>query len=153
MKLRILILATLLGAGLAAGDGGKKDPQSNPPASPAPSAPSVPIGPPKEAVEIARYTFRYTDAQGKVWIYRRTPFGWMKAERKDVPEAAPAAAALPETRVVEDGDGVRFERNTPFGMQRWRRKKSELTEQEKQIFERASRPAANAPSAKPASQE
>jgi hypothetical protein len=77
----------------------------------------------------------------------------MKAERKDVPEAAPAAAVLPETHVVEDGDSVRFERNTPFGMQRWKRKKSELTEQEKQIFERASRPAEKAPSAKPASQE
>jgi hypothetical protein len=153
MKLRISILAALLGAGLAAGDGGQKDSRSNPPSSPAPSAPSAPVGPPKEAVEIAPYTFRYLDARGKVWIYRRTPFGWMKAERKDFREAAPAAAVLPETHVVEDGDGVRFERNTPFGMQRWRRKKSELTEQEKQIFERASRPAENAPSAKPASQE
>jgi hypothetical protein len=147
MKLRISILAALLGAGLAAGDGGQKDPRSHPPSS------SAPIGPPKEAVEIAPFTFRHVDAREKVWIYRRTPFGWMKAERTDVPEAAPAAAPPPETRVAEDGDSVRFERNTPFGPQRWRRKKSELTEQEKQIFERASRPAEKAPSAQPASQE
>ncbi len=153
MKLCISIFASLLVAGLAAGDSGQKDPRSHPPSSSAPSAPSAPIGPPKEAVEIAPFTFRYVDARGKVWIYHRTPFGWMKAERKDVPEAAPAPAPLPETLVVEDGDSVRFERNTPFGPQRWRRKKSELTEQEKQIFERAVRAAEKAPAAKPAPQE
>jgi hypothetical protein len=153
MKLRISILVALLVTGLVAGDGGKKDPPGNPPAPSVSRAPSVPIGPPKGAVQIAPYTFRYTDARGKVWIYRQTPFGWMKAERKDFPEAAPVAVDLPETRVVEDGDSVRFERNTPFGMHRWKRKKSEMTEQEKQIFDRASRPAGNAPSAKPASQE
>jgi hypothetical protein len=147
MKLRISILAALLVTGLAAFDGGKKDEPGNPP------APSAAIGPPKEAVEIAPYTFRYTDARGKVWMYRQTPFGWMKAERKDIPEAVPATVDLPETRVAEDGDSVRFERNTPFGMTRWKRKKSELTEQEKQIFDRASRPAGNASSAKPASKE
>ena len=152
MKLRISILAALLVTGLVAGDGGKNNQPGNPPAPSVSRAPSAPIGPPKEAVEIAPYTFRYTDARGRVWIYTQTPFGWMKAERKDVPEAAPAAV-LPETRVVENGDSVRFERNTPFGMARWKRKKSEMTEQEKQIFDRASRPAVNAPSAKPASQE
>ncbi len=151
MKLRISILAALLVTGLAAFDGGKKNQPGNPLAPSASPAPSAAIGPPKEAVEIAPYTFRYTDARGKVWMYRQTPFGWMKAERKDIPEAAPAA--LPETRVAEDGDSVRFERNTPFGMTRWKRKKSELTEQEKQIFDRASGPAGNAYSAKPASKE
>jgi hypothetical protein len=150
MKLRISILAVLLAAALAAGDGGKKSPRTSPPASP---APSVPKGPPKSAVEVSRGTFRYIDPQQKVWIYRQTPFGWMKAEEKELQQAAPAAAALPETRVVEDGDSVRFERNTPFGPQRWKRKKSELTEQEKQIFERASRPPESTQSAKPASQE
>ena len=151
MKLRISILAALLVTGLAAFDGGKNNQPGNPLSPSASPAPSAAIGPPKEAVEIAPYTFRYTDARGKVWMYRQTPFGWMKAERKDIPEAAPAA--LPETRVVEDGDSVRFECNTPFGMQRWKRKKSELTEQEKQIFDRASRSAGNASGAKSASKE
>lgn len=150
MNVRILILAMVVAAGLAAAESGKSAARGK--ATAAKTA--TPPGPPKTAVETAPGVFRDVDAKGKVWIYRRTPFGWMKAEEKDVPPpAANSAAPAPATRAVEDGDSVRFERNTPFGVQRWTRKKTELTEEEKRIFESASRTGSAAPSAKPATQE
>jgi hypothetical protein len=151
MNTRILILAVLMAATLAADGGGKKATRGKADTT---SKTSTPPGPPKTAVETAPGVFRHVDAQGKVWIYRRTPFGWMKAEQKDDQKAAAVSTTpAPETRVVEDGDNVRFERNTPFGVQRWTRKKTEMTEEEKQIFAGASRPARTAETAKPATQE
>ncbi len=151
MNIRILILAIAICAGLAAAEGGKKTARGKTAAA---AKTSTPPGPPKSAVETAPGVFRDVDARGKVWIYRRTPFGWMKAEEQATQAAAAATTApLPQTRVTEDGDSVRFERNTPFGVQRWTRKKSELTEEEKRIFESASPAAAANPNAKPATQE
>jgi len=37
---------------------------------------------------------------------------------------------------VEDGDSYKFERNTPFGPARWKRKKGELTADEQEIVQR-----------------
>lgn len=76
--------------------------------------------------------FRYTDPQGKTWMYRQTPFGVSKWEEKpgeqqpnlESPKAAPAT-------MTDLGDTVQFERMTPFGPQKWTRKKSELTDEEK----------------------
>ncbi len=151
MMTRISILAVLVAAGLVAGDGIKKAPPRKTATQPAASAPA---GPPKGAVEVSAGTYRYVDAQGKVWNYRRTPFGWMKGEEKDMkPSAATPISAAPQTRVFEDGDSVRFERKTPFGVQRWTRKKSEMTEEEKQIFERTVRPEQDAGSVKVPAQE
>jgi len=151
MMIRTSILAVLIAAGLVAGDGVKKTP---PRKTATQSAPSAPAGPPKGAVEVSPGAYRYVDAQGKVWNYRRTPFGWMKAEEKDMKPAAdtPGAAAR-LTRAVEDGDSVRFERKTPFGVQRWTRKKPEMTEEERQIFERTIRPEQDAGSVKVPAQE
>jgi hypothetical protein len=151
MKIRILILAVLLAVAIAAGDDGKKSTRTKAASS---STPAAPIGPPKTAVEIGPHAYRYVDAQGKVWIYRRTPFGWMKGEEKDDRQSTSKPGALsPDTRAVEDGDNVRFECKTPFGMQRWTRKKSEMTEEEKRVFERGAPPAQSVESAKPASEE
>lgn len=150
MKSWILIFA-VFGAVAVAAEAGKKGTPNNAAAA---ASPSVPPGPPKSAVEIAPRTYRHVDAQGKAWLYYQTPFGWMKAEQKPGQQtAARSTAPVPETRVVDDGASVRFERNTPFGPQRWTRKKSEMTEEEKQILERASRPARTAESAKSAAQE
>jgi hypothetical protein len=151
MMIRISILAVMIATGLVAADVVKKTP---PRKTATQAAPSAPAGPPKGAVEVSPGTYRYVDAQGKVWNYRRTPFGWMKGEEKDMkPSAATPVAAAPQTRVFEDGDSVRFERQTPFGVQRWTRKKPDMTEEEKQIFERTIRPEQDAGSVRVPAQE
>ena len=83
-------------------------------------------------VEPGTYTF--TDAQGKKWIYRQTPFGLARAEDKPV-EAAPTTNLA--TTATEDGDMVRFERPGPFGIYRWQKKKAELDEDERAALERS----------------
>ena len=92
-----------------------------------------PAGVPADAQEIQPYLYRYTDAQGKKWLYRQTPFGLSKWEDKPVDAAAAAARAaensVPVT-VVDLGDSYRFEKETPFGLTHWVRRKAELTEAE-----------------------
>jgi hypothetical protein len=135
-----------------------QDPQSNPPvkkpaapkasAKPAPKAaakpaPVAPVAPkvtdgskpmpiPAQAVLAADGDYHYTDPQGKKWIYRKTPFGVTRME--DTPQLASAnavAAAGAFIKATEDGDTVRFERQGPFGVWKWEKKKSELDEAEK----------------------
>jgi hypothetical protein len=93
--------------------------------------PSVPQG----AEAAGPNLFRYTDPQGKHWMYRKTPFGVSKWEEKpgeQEPRAeAPAAAGM---NMTDLGDSVRFQRATPFGPQVWTRKKSEMTDDEKAAF-------------------
>jgi hypothetical protein len=100
------------------------------------AADPAPRGVPASAVRTGPAEWRYTEAQGKTWIYRQTPFGITKAE--ETPAEKPAAAVKVPTKVVEQGDQLRFERPTPFGIQSWVRKKSELTEEEQRIWEEAS---------------
>lgn len=95
-------------------------------------AAATPAGVPTDAVKDAGGHYRYTDPEGKKWIYRKSPFGMIKVE--DIPEfaAAPDAASGPGIiKVTEDGDIVRFERPGPFGVSKWEKKKSELDESEK----------------------
>ena len=117
-----------------------------------------PPGVPKDAKEVAPGQYTFVDKDGKNWVYRKTPFGIQKFEDKsagksaadDSAASAPAPApgtAMPtpfgETRsraavpvkVTEEGDSLRFERQTPFGLQRWTRKKTELNEQETALWE------------------
>jgi hypothetical protein len=86
-------------------------------------------------VEPGTYTF--TDAQGKKWIYRKTPFGLARLEDKpaDTKAAAPAGGLV--TTATEDGDIVRFERPGPFGMYRWQKKKTELDDDERAALNRS----------------
>ena len=79
-------------------------------------------------------SFHYTDAQGKKWIYRQTPFGMARAE--DKPVEARAVEVPPGMKATEDGDAIRFERPGPFGTYRWQRKKTELDEMEQAAWER-----------------
>lgn len=90
------------------------------------------------------------DAKAKSGESRVTPFG-KTTQSAPVKEDAPAPAAgttvktpfgdtktpqsTVQTKVIEDGDVLRFERPSPFGMSRWTRKKSELTEDEKKLWE------------------
>ncbi len=119
-----------------------------------------PPGVPKEARETSPGQYSFRDSSGKTWIYRQTPFGIQKAEDKGDKPAESAAASKTEekpapapgtamptpfgqtrsrgavpVRVTEKGDTLEFERQTPFGAQRWSRSKSELTETEKQLWE------------------
>jgi hypothetical protein len=103
--------------------------------SPAPpSGPSIPA----DAKEIEPNLFRYTDPQGKTWLYRRTPFGVGKWEDKPATEpAVESAAPAASTLVITDlGDSVQFVRQTPFGPQKSVRKKTELTAEEKAMLQR-----------------
>jgi len=113
--------------------------QKKPPARPA--RPAGPVVIPKEAKQIEPNTWRYTDSRGNTWIYRKTPFGVVR-----YPEPAPEAKAeepIPQgMTAVEEGDSVRFERPTPFGKHRWTRKKTELTDLERKVWERERQKAA-----------
>src|SRR5579863_1810724 len=89
-------------------------------------------GLPKSAVQVEPNLYRYTDAHGKSWLTRRTPFGFSTWEDKPAPpQPAAQADSAPPIKATDLGDTVRFERQTPFGMSKWLRKKSELTDEEK----------------------
>jgi len=93
---------------------------------------------PKEAVERQPGRFYYTDADGKKWIYVRTPFGASRVEDKGVAEpAAPKADPFANVKITKEGDMVTFERKAPFGVSKWQKKESDLTNEEKAALRRA----------------
>ena len=107
------------------------------PAAPAAKAAERP-GPstiPEDAELIAPATYRHIDKSGKSWIYRRTPFGLSRVEEMQ----APPAGAIPAITVkaTDLGDSVRFEKPTPMGTGVWVKKKSELTDAEKEFLEKS----------------
>ena len=117
-------------------------------AAPAPAAPVKRLEVPAGAVERdGRYY--YTDADGKKWIYVRTPFGASRME--DKPDAAPAtkpAEPFANVKITESGDTVTFERPSPFGTAKWQKKKSELTDEEKAALLRRTQEGGARPAAK-----
>ena len=106
-----------------------------------PPAPSLTL--PAGAVAVEPGTYRYTDPQGKKWLYRQTPFGLARIEDKPaVSEDQKAATRKSEefdaqVTAVEQGDTIHFTRSGPFGQYKWARKKSELDESERAIWERS----------------
>ena len=134
MKLRICF-AMFLTAFIALAEDQPAPKKERAKKNPAPPAElTLPAG--AKQVEIGTYTF--TDAQGKKWIYRKTPFGLARIEDKPV-EASATPVAAPGGGIVakEDGDTIRFERPGPFGTYRWQKKKSELADDEKAAWERS----------------
>ncbi|MFN7921845.1 MAG: hypothetical protein U0Q16_17220 [Bryobacteraceae bacterium] len=104
---------------------------------------------PKDAKEVEPGTFAAKDASGKMWHYRRTPFGVVRfepqIEKDNTRELAETITAF------DDGsDTVRFERKTPFGKAEWKRKKSELNPSESLAWKRASENRGQSAAAKPA---
>ncbi len=95
---------------------------------------AAPFALPAGAVAVESNLYRHTDAQGKTWIYRRTPFGITRAEAQSVAPVRPEA--WDNTKAWDDGDAVRFERPGPFGVYRWRTKKSELDAAERAFWAR-----------------
>ena len=107
-------------------------PKSSAKAAPKVTDGSKPMAIPADAVKDADGDFHYTDPQGKKWIYRKTPFGVVRLD--DSPERAAAKTAAANgagIKATEDGDTVHFERQGPFGLWKWDKKKSELDETEK----------------------
>jgi hypothetical protein len=94
---------------------------------------------PKDAVQTTPGFYRWTDKDGKVWTYRRTPFGVSRWPADSVDMGQDAAdkqsAAGGRTTAVEAGDSIRFEQATPFGKRTWVRKKTELNESERKIWD------------------
>lgn len=105
------------------------------PSNPAPQSASA-VTVPRGATEVEPHLFRFTDAQGKNWMYRETPFGIAKWEETKAP-AAPVARDSNPVRVTDLGSRVQFERDTPFGVSRWTRDKSELSDDEKALLKGA----------------
>lgn len=89
-------------------------------------APPDPGGLPKGAKPVGDLEWRWTDPKGKVWIYRKTPFGYAKmpetAATSVTPEAVRPTVVL---TAVDLGDQVEFSRPGPLGLSRWTKKKTE----------------------------
>jgi hypothetical protein len=96
---------------------------------------------PKDAMARPDGSFLWTDKDGKQWAFRQSPFGVMKypaPAQADAPPAAPAAVNK-NVRVIDKGETVRFEKPTPFGVVAYEKKKTELTDDERRMYE-ASKP-------------
>ena len=88
--------------------------------------PVKPTSIPPAAVETSPGFFRYTDAAGTKWLLHKTPFGVAAVEEKD----------SDLVKASDAGDRVRFVQASPFGTHTWLKKKSELTEEEQEIWDR-----------------
>ena len=115
-------------------------------ASPKPAPAAAIQGIPSGAVKIDENTYRFQEKDasgkpGKVWLFRRNPFGVSKVEEKEAAKIG-LSLAPPETAVTATdlGESYRFERPGPFGAKIWFKKKSELTAEERTIAEKAVRP-------------
>ena len=120
-----IVTLVLIAAGLLLAQDKKQEARTDA-AKGAASAPTLPSG----AKEVEPGLYRYTDAQGKAWLYRNTPFGLAKWEDKPA-TAAPVPEPEVPVSITDLGDSVQFERQTPFGTQKWTKKKTDLTEDEK----------------------
>ncbi len=87
---------------------------------------TIPVG----AVANADGTFSWTDKQGKKWTYVKTPFGVMRSE---VTPAPAASASLAGVKAFDEGDKFRFEKQSPFGVIKWEKKKTDLTDEERDL--------------------
>jgi hypothetical protein len=122
-------------AGQAAGQAAKQPAGQTAAKTPPKAEPAKPLEIPAGAVETEPGVFRFADSAGKKWIYRKTPFG--VSRREDQPDAAPKSTAPDgNVKAFEEGDSVRFERTSPFGVSKWVKKKSDLNDQERSVWER-----------------
>lgn len=100
--------------------------------------PTQSTGLPAEAVEVSPGVYKLADKTGKVWFYRRTPFGVSRYEQpkeQAVDIQAKYAAEVPATQITDQGDSVKFVRPGPFGNYTWVKKKADLDESEKADYE------------------
>jgi len=128
--MRLLSCMLLICAGLAADEPAK--PASSPAAAQAKKPPAA-LAVPADAVQISPGLYRWQDKDGKSWMYRRSPFGVSRWEEGSAD--AKQKSAIETTMAVEQGESIRFERDSPFGKHVWVRKKTELDETEQKIWE------------------
>ncbi len=121
--MRLILLLTLPALLLSGADANRTRP-----------ATKLPAGIPATAVAAGPGAYRDTDSSGTTWTYRQTPFGISRVEEKSAVPAAPPVGD--STRAIADGDIIRFERPGPFGVYRWQRKKTELNEFERSVWDR-----------------
>jgi hypothetical protein len=133
-KLAILLIAGLPFVSLAEEKKTTKAPApAAKKAAPDPAAVTIPA----DAKKNSDNTYEKTDEKGRTWIYAQTPFGITKYEKTAASEKPAASAPPPQGyTAVEDGDSIRFERPSPFGKFVWSRKKTELTDEERAVWER-----------------
>ncbi len=90
---------------------------------------------PKDAVPNADGTsYLYTDKQGKKWVYAKTPFGIIKNAYSESAAAAAPAADTATTKVIDQGETVKFEQPGPFGTMSYEKKKTDLTDDERRML-------------------
>jgi hypothetical protein len=133
----VIFAATAL---LSASEPQAKKSSPSAPASAAPQRITIPEG----SVRQPDGRYRFTDTQGRNWVYVRTPMGVSRFEDKPGASGSTADSSSPKpaepfanVKVTESGDTVTFERPSPFGVSKWTKKKSELTEQENGAMLRA----------------
>ena len=67
---------------------------------------------------------------------RKTPFGEAKTTNSNSRPAGPSAAAVSHlVKVEERGDTIVFRQRTPFGEKVWKRARTELSAQERELLE------------------
>ena len=107
-------------------------------AAKAPAKPAPPVAKqleiPKDATPNPDGTYSWADKAGKKWIFSKTPFGVSKVEDSGAPSAFASAPAGQFTKAVEEGDKVKFERQSPFGTSKWEKNKADLTDEERAIL-------------------
>ena len=134
--MRLFFAIVISAAALMAAPQEKKQDQKPAPVKAADG--SKPMAIPAGATRSEDGDFHYTDPQGKKWIYRQTPFGVARLEEKTEAQTntlmAEKAAGI---KATEDGDKVRFERQGPFGVWKWEKKKSELDATETAALQKA----------------
>ena len=92
---------------------------------------------PDDVVEVRTDVFRRVDENGKAWIYRRMPFGIFKsAETENMRQILADPPDKQNVRELPDST-LEFSKLTPFGVGKYTRKKEELTDEEKQFWEKA----------------
>ncbi|MCS7043248.1 MAG: hypothetical protein NZR01_10700 [Bryobacteraceae bacterium] len=133
MKHFLAVLLCLAAASAAAaGQEAKKEAGRKDSGRPSAAAPAVTV--PAGAEKLGEGKWRARDAQGRAWIYRRTPFGMVRYEEK-----AGGESPAPETNYIRvreaSGSRVVFERQTPFGLRTWSRSPEELDEDERRALE------------------
>jgi len=109
--------------------------------SPKPAAgPKPPAGVPANAKMVDEITWRAVDGKGKAWMYKQTPFGMMKSPELSEPEQQKRDGVgdkLAGMTVKEEGDTLKFSRPGPFGVYNWTKKKNDLNEDEKAVWEQS----------------
>src|SRR5947209_13884940 len=134
-KLIAILALSAMALTASAADKNKKTAAAVKPATPA----AQPLVIPKDASPNADGTYSYTDKAGKKWIFSKTPFGVSKVQ--DMSGSGPVMAAAPAGQFMnatDNGETVKFERQSPFGTTKWEKKKSELTDEERGVLDRQS---------------